>query len=80
MNNTQYLTSKFYPHFCSETIYNNQDLPIRLVTNRELDIDLIIPNPLALSLRITPSSTEFQQNSQPITIFLHFSSNSTTFV
>ena len=49
MNNTQYLTSKFYPHFCSETIYNNQDLPIRPVTNQEPKINRVIPNILVLS-------------------------------
>lgn len=58
MNNTQYLTSKFYPHFCSETIYNNQDLPIRLVTNREPKINRVIPNILVLSPNTQPRSAQ----------------------
>jgi hypothetical protein len=58
MNNTLYLTSKFYPHFCSETIYNNQDLPIRLVTNREPKINKVIPNILVLSPNTPPRSAQ----------------------
>lgn len=60
MNNTQYLTSKFYPHFCSETIYNNQDLPIRLVTIREPKINRVIPIPLVLFPKTPPPSAQPQ--------------------
>ena len=43
------------------------------------NIALAIPIPLVLSLKTPHSSTQSQQNSQPITISLHFSSNSTNF-
>ena len=53
--------------------------PMRLKVNQHPDIALAIPNPLVLFPKTPPSSTKFHRNSQPITIFLQFSSNSITF-
>ena len=74
------LQVKFTFTFAPKPRTTSRISPMRLKANQDSDIALVIPNILVLSLRITHSSTQSQQNSQYITIFLYFSSNSTTFV